>query len=199
MFEKILNWKLLRGSHEFPGPEGGTCINEAAIVAAGFKYQSVRTADSMPLCFSRSISSFAMYLNDYFDDEARQRLMKYVTRLAGTADVRLVEDLRILARQKVIGQGVAELFEKYPVEMKNFASKWKKSAIVYTRLMEATMPNIFQRPFDHIGYVHMRDDVIALGLKALDVMLDIGNKAEPLETELIQTRFEAIKKAAVPA
>ena len=31
-FEHILNWKLLRGSHEFPGKDGGTCINEAAIV-----------------------------------------------------------------------------------------------------------------------------------------------------------------------
>jgi hypothetical protein len=36
MFETILNWKLLDGSHDFPGPDGGTCINEAAIVAAGF-------------------------------------------------------------------------------------------------------------------------------------------------------------------
>ena len=36
-FEHILNWKLLRGSHEFPGKDGGTCINEAAIVAAGFR------------------------------------------------------------------------------------------------------------------------------------------------------------------
>jgi hypothetical protein len=31
-FDKILNWKLLRGSHYFPGPDGGTCVNEAAIV-----------------------------------------------------------------------------------------------------------------------------------------------------------------------
>lgn len=30
-----LDWKLLKGSHQFPGPEGGTCINEAAIIAAG--------------------------------------------------------------------------------------------------------------------------------------------------------------------
>ena len=36
-FDHILNWKLLRGSHEFPGKDGGTCINEAAVVAAGFK------------------------------------------------------------------------------------------------------------------------------------------------------------------
>ena len=34
-FGHILNWRLLAGSHPFPGPDGGTCINEAAVVAAG--------------------------------------------------------------------------------------------------------------------------------------------------------------------
>jgi hypothetical protein len=34
-FNHILNWKLLVGSHEFPGKDGGTCINEAAVIAAG--------------------------------------------------------------------------------------------------------------------------------------------------------------------
>ena len=33
-FDHILNWRLLRGSHEFPGKDGGTCINEAAVIAA---------------------------------------------------------------------------------------------------------------------------------------------------------------------
>jgi len=32
-FDHILNWKLQPGSHKFPGPNGGTCINEAAVVA----------------------------------------------------------------------------------------------------------------------------------------------------------------------
>ena len=42
-FDHILNWKLKQGSHTFPGQDGGTCINEAAIVAAGFPYQPVRS------------------------------------------------------------------------------------------------------------------------------------------------------------
>ena len=37
-FQRMLDWKLLRGSNEFPGPDGGTCINEAAIVAAGLGF-----------------------------------------------------------------------------------------------------------------------------------------------------------------
>lgn len=42
-FDHILNWKLIQGSHPFPGKDGATCINEAAIVAAGFPYQAVRS------------------------------------------------------------------------------------------------------------------------------------------------------------
>ena len=50
-FSHILHWKLTHGSHPFPGKDGGTCINEAAIVAAGFKYQAVRRVEDMPECF----------------------------------------------------------------------------------------------------------------------------------------------------
>src|SRR4051812_1040382 len=44
-FDHILNWKLKAGSHPFPGKVGGTCINEAALVAAGFEYRPVRRAE----------------------------------------------------------------------------------------------------------------------------------------------------------
>ena len=81
-FDTILNWKLQRGSHTFPGPDGGTCINEAAIVAAGFPYQPVRSVQDMPVCFSRPICTLAMYLNDWSSDEERQQLLPFVTRLA---------------------------------------------------------------------------------------------------------------------
>lgn len=81
-FAHILNWKLLAGSHQFPGKDGGTCINEAAIVAAGFEYQPVRDIRHMPDCFSRPICHLAMMLNDNATDAERQRLLPYVTRLA---------------------------------------------------------------------------------------------------------------------
>ena len=32
-FSHILQWRLLEGSHTFPGPDGGTCLSEAAAVA----------------------------------------------------------------------------------------------------------------------------------------------------------------------
>jgi hypothetical protein len=81
-FDHILNWTLKQGSHPFPGPDGGTCINEAAIVAAGYPYQRVRRVGAMPECFSRPICRLAMQLNDEATDAQRPRLMPYVMRLA---------------------------------------------------------------------------------------------------------------------
>ena len=89
-FYHILNWKLKRGSHPFPGKDGGTCINEAAIVAAGFPYQPVRAVETMPACFSRPICRLAMLLNDEADDAERQFLLPFVARLA-CADTAKVE------------------------------------------------------------------------------------------------------------
>src|SRR3954463_1299021 len=92
-FDHILNWKLQLGSHPFPGKEGGTCINEAAIVAAGFDYQPVCRVEDMPDCCSRPICKRAMQLNDYATDAERQRLLPFVTRLA-CADTPAVEAKR---------------------------------------------------------------------------------------------------------
>jgi hypothetical protein len=92
-FDHLLNWKLKAGSHRFPGRDGGTCINEAAVVAAGFEYMPVRSVAEMPDCFSRPICQLAMRLNDEADDDERQRLLPYVTRLA-CADDRDVERQR---------------------------------------------------------------------------------------------------------
>jgi hypothetical protein len=81
-FDPILNWKLKQGSHKFPGPDGGTCINEAALVAAGFEYRPIRRVEDMPSCFSYPICRFAMLLNDEASDDERQLLLPFVTRLA---------------------------------------------------------------------------------------------------------------------
>jgi hypothetical protein len=91
-FRRMLEWKLLRGSHEFPGPDGGTCVNEAAIVAAGYPYRPVYRVKDLPPSFSRPISMLALCLNDTLDDELRQELMKpFVARLAGSADTPAIE------------------------------------------------------------------------------------------------------------
>jgi hypothetical protein len=104
-FDHILNWNLRQGSHTFPGPDGGTCINEAALVAAGYAYRPIRQVQEMPLCFSRPICRLAMALNDQATDLERQRLLKFVMRLA-CADTPQVERLRadyITAQSGVFG------------------------------------------------------------------------------------------------
>ncbi len=92
-FDHILNWKLKAGSHQFPGKDGGTCINEAAVVAAGFEYRPIRRVEEMPNCFSRPICRLAMRLNDHSTDAERQRLLPFVTRLA-CADTTTIERQR---------------------------------------------------------------------------------------------------------
>ena len=99
-FDYILNWKLKQGSHPFPGKDGGTCINEAAVVAAGFPYRPIRSVNQMPGCFSRPICALAMQLNDEADDVERQRLLPFVTRLqcADTHEVERAREEYIKAR-----------------------------------------------------------------------------------------------------
>ena len=97
-FERMLDWKLLRGSHEFPGPDGGTCVNEAALVAAGYPYRAVYSVQDLPASFSRPIAMLALCLNDTVEDEQRQKLLlPFVTRLAGSADTPAVEMQRARA------------------------------------------------------------------------------------------------------
>jgi hypothetical protein len=104
-FQRLLGWRLLRGSHEFPGPDGGTCINEAAIVAAGYPYRSVYCVKDLPLSFSRPIALLALCLNDTLDDELRQELLiPFVGRLAGSADAPEIETARaeLMLTQSVV-------------------------------------------------------------------------------------------------
>ena len=94
-FDQIFNWRLLSGSHDFPGPDGGTCINEAAIIAAGFEYRKVNRAADCPPCFSPVLSAYLLGINDMMPDGERQKLMRFVVRLSGSADAEAVEQARL--------------------------------------------------------------------------------------------------------
>ncbi|KMO31004.1 hypothetical protein VQ03_27875 [Methylobacterium tarhaniae] len=94
LFDPILNWRLLPGSHAFPGPDGGTCINEAAVVAAGLPYRAIRSSADCPPCFSGPLATYALGLNDAMPDAERPRLMTFVLRLARSADAPAIEEAR---------------------------------------------------------------------------------------------------------
>jgi hypothetical protein len=63
-------------------------------VAAGFEYRAVVRTEDCPHCFSRPILGYLIHLNDRMDDAERQRLMRFVPRLAGSADEPAVEQER---------------------------------------------------------------------------------------------------------
>ncbi|TNC07566.1 hypothetical protein FF100_31845 [Methylobacterium terricola] len=105
-FDTLLNWRLLPGSHAFPGPDGGTCINEAAIVAAGLPYRAIRSSADCPPCFSGPLATYALGLNDAMPDAERPRLMAFVLRLAGSADAPGIEAARTA---HLVLQGVRRL------------------------------------------------------------------------------------------
>jgi hypothetical protein len=173
-FEHLLNWKLKKGSHRFPGPDGGTCINEAAVIAAGFPYQSVRQIETMPACFSRPICRLAMWLNDEATDEERQRLLPFVTRLA-CADTREVEQQRAAHINQALGWSEREAF--------SLAVNVVPSGGVVIAAERVTWS------FDQ-------------GLEVLEGALAIGRQAEPFPAHEVQTRLEAVRgkaKASGPA
>jgi hypothetical protein len=114
-FTHMLNWKILRGSHEFPGPDGGTCINEAAIIAAGYPYRPVRRIDDCPPSFSRPLALYAMCLNEIVlgDDFRQELLLPFVSRLAGSADSLEVEMARVgLIIQRTVATILPEALER---------------------------------------------------------------------------------------
>jgi hypothetical protein len=83
----LSNLKLFRGTHGFPdSPEDGLCVNEAAILFAGYQYKSVDDAYDCPPCFSRVIATYALWCNEGMPHGLRNRFLKpFVERIPGTA------------------------------------------------------------------------------------------------------------------
>ena len=88
--------KLAKGGHNETNADGEVCVNEAAILAAGFDHRKVRQACDCPPCFSRVIAQYAIILNDRMPDDLRNELLTpFILRLAGTADRSAVELKRL--------------------------------------------------------------------------------------------------------
>ncbi len=169
-FDHLLNWTLKKGSHQFPGPDGGTCINEAAVVAAGFPYRRVGTVDAMPECFSRPICRFAMMLNDQATDAERQRLLPFVTRLA-CADTPEVEK----ERADYINQSMGWTASRdVAIACSVFQSGGAALVIGHT-------PLCFER-----------------GLATLEGALAIGRQADAFPVHEVGVRLEAVRARVAP-
>jgi hypothetical protein len=94
-FQQLANFRLARGSHKQPNKDGNICVNEAAVIAAGFQYREIKNVSHLPDCFSRPVSEYAIYLNDFMMHRVRNELlMPFVTRLPGTSDAPWIEEER---------------------------------------------------------------------------------------------------------
>src|SRR5438309_9675234 len=86
-FQQLANFRLARGSHKQPNKGGNICVNEAAVIAAGFQYREIRDVSFLPDCFSRPVSEYAIYLNDFMMHRLRNELLvPFITRLPGRSD-----------------------------------------------------------------------------------------------------------------
>jgi len=215
MFEEMLNWTLQRGSHHFPGPDGGTCINEAAIVAAGFEYQHIFNVELMPICFSRPICAFAMLLNDTIDHHSRQKLMKYVMRLSGSADSENIENQRRMVIKDRIRAGMEKIFMDSFIHPELLLVQ--ESCLVDITISKDNMLNVFTRAFialetelirrsndleleDFIelskSVVDIKIELATLGMEIMDEILSIGNQSSNQDHEAVKVRFDRIKNKA---
>jgi hypothetical protein len=95
-FSKLAKFNLAKGSHTQPNENGDFCINEAALIAAGFEYKAINSVEDCPPCFSRVIGQYALTLNDKMPDDLRNELLRpFVLQLAGTADTKEIELARV--------------------------------------------------------------------------------------------------------
>jgi hypothetical protein len=78
--------KLLAGSHR--NPQNGSCVMEVVSYIAGEKYSD------HPECACPLITTFAIAVNDRMDDAARQRLLPFVLRIAGSKSTNKIEQQR---------------------------------------------------------------------------------------------------------
>lgn len=199
MFDYIINWSLKSGSHPFPGPDGGTCINEAAIVAAGFEYREIKSAEDCPPCFSRPIAAYALQCNDRMDNTTRNELlMPFVTRLAGTADTPEVERARVeymvIETVRRILPGVLRLSK-----LDEHAKACEASVTFEEARAAATAAYATAAAAANAAYAAARREVWLTAMSILDGAIKLGNQGDHLAVEAAVERLNAARKAAVTA
>ena len=178
----LLDWKLLTGSHEWPGPDGGTCINEAAIVVAGFHYSPVGGPEDFPPCFSTELGMLLLSLNDALSDERRQKLMRFVLRLPGSKDVAKVERRRC----RVLHDGIRGLLVKYGLPLDSMSSQLR--SLDDRRVFAGQAGDTIGAAVEHNLASAQANTFLDGALDLLDQAFAIGRQAKPADTALIQAR-----------
>jgi len=185
----LLDWKLLRGSHEFPGDDDGSCINEVAIVLAGFEYRQVIGLGEIPRCFSKTLACCLLNLSDKFDGETRQTLIPFAVRLPGSADSDEIER----ARTRLLAQSTMSMASRYAVNTKDL---WEsllnngRFSTVDERLAVSRMVAVMITQVIGVSQRAAIPDVLA----ALHAAFDIGNQADPIPEAILKERVQTIRE-----
>jgi hypothetical protein len=180
--QDLLDWRLLTGSHEWPGPDGGTCINEAAIVVAGFHYSPVGGPEDFPPCFSTELGMLLLSLNDALSDERRQKLMRFVLRLPGSKDVAKVERRRC----RFVHDGIRGLLVKYGLPLDSISSQLR--SLDDRRVFAGQVGETIGAAAEHNLASVQADAFLDGALDLLEQAFAIGRQAKPADTALIQAR-----------
>ena len=177
----LLDWQLLKGSHAWPDAMGGTCINEAAIVVAGYEYTEVAGVDDLPTSFSRELGMLLLCLNDALDDEDRQKLKRFVLRLPdsrGRADVETNRIASMLA-------GLNALCAQYrisSIELPVLDAKSEAARVSCAQRL-GTVIAVIATPRERSGFLDAALDVI-------ERAFDIGCTTPPIDGALVDHRLE---------
>jgi hypothetical protein len=111
------------GSHKTLTKSKKVCVLEASIAAAGFEYREIHCAGHCPECYSRTLATDLIHLNDLMPPRLRQELLTpFIMKLPGTADSRTMEFSRAEYIVKETCQRIMPLYlddEGYPVFCKH--------------------------------------------------------------------------------
>ena len=225
-FKSLTTWQLEHGSHEFPGPHGGTCINEAALVVAGLAYREVTSVADLPESFCPVVSQYALTLNDALPEgELLNRLLPFAMRLSGSSNGRRTAGVRsaYLALQAATAFAPLAVQVVNPLAaraLKNVADE--EAALVILDALDQTgwsddvraAAGAAQRALART--IHGKDPIFTADLAAicarragavddnvwpraievLDRVLAIGKQADPIETGLIEQRAAELLAAS---
>lgn len=176
------------GSHN--NPRYGVCVNEAAIVVAGLKYKAVE--DEFPRCFSQPLAKILLELNDFITDNERQALVPFTVRLAGSRDVKRVEQKRLKHIWfRLIGLEKAKNYRQAELILKKQLGSRNPSEVEELRVLEVIRQGSLNDAADclfEMGYCNR-----SVLVEAINEAFDIGRQAPPIETACIIARVEALK------
>lgn len=221
-----LDWQLKQGSHEFPGPDGGTCVNEAALVVAGLAYREVTSIRDLPESFCPVISQYALSLNDAMPEgEILNRLRPFAARLSGSSDGRKVAMQRVerLALEAARRFAPIALDATHPAAADELraAGTGKEAFAILSGLVQTDLPANVR---ESVGAAHRalgrslnaRDAIYTAelcavsavraaavdprgwdaALETLETLLSLGKQADPIEVRLIEERAGKVRALA---